>query len=210
MRHSAWLPAFILLPILLTGCGYDEFQGRFIGANGEISYEFQPDGSLEIIQGDAITTAEYEYNSGDQTIKLRSEQDLPTDTLSVTDDGHLETDDVRLNRGVDYSMLADSTWIGHQGQFTFSLTFTPTQEGMETVSELVTYYDEEKMYLSQTDNSITRLSGNKLLLDLTQYTVSNVTSESFKLSIGDNSMVFEKYPKGTEIEYSEGYQLIEE
>jgi hypothetical protein len=65
-------------------------------------------------------------------------------------------------------------------------------------------------YLSQTDDSLTRLNGNMLLLDLTPYTVSEVTQDSFKISIGDNSMVLEKQPKGTEIIVRDGYQLIEE
>lgn len=209
MKHLVWLMALIL-PLMLSGCGYDEFQGRFISPDGNISYAFQPDGTLEIIQDEDVITAEYEYKSSDQIIKLSSDQDLPTDTLKVKDDGSLESGEMTLTHGVDYAMLADTTWIGHQGQYTFALTFTMTEQGLETVSELVSYYDENMMYLSQMDDSITRLAGNMLLLDLTQYTVSDVTQDSFKISIGDNSMVLERQPKGTEIAIREGYQLIEE
>lgn len=209
MKKLVWLFA-LLLPITLTGCGYDEFQGRFIDPEGNISYEFQPDGTVEIIQGEEITTAEYQYDSGDQSIKLNAEQALPTDTLTVEDEDNLQSGDIKLTRGVDYMMLADTTWIGQQGQYTFALTFTMTDKGMETFSELVTYHDDDMTYLSQTDDSITRLNGNMLLLDLTPYTVSEVTQDSFKISIGDNSMVLEKQPKGTEIMVRDGYQLIEE
>ncbi|MDO8828122.1 hypothetical protein [Methylophaga sp.] len=198
------------LPLLLTGCGYDEFEGRFIGPDGNISYEFQTDGSVAVVQGEDVSTAEYEYKSNDRIIKLISEQDLPANTLKVKEDGNLEADEMTLTRGVDYAMLDNSTWIGHQGQYTFALTFTMTEQGMETVSELVSYYDENMMYLSQTDDSITRLEGNKLLLDQTQYTVSDVSRESFKISIGENSMVLEKQPKGTEITIRNGYERIDE
>ncbi|WP_417551132.1 hypothetical protein [Methylophaga sp.] len=209
MKKLVWLFTF-LLSITLTGCGYDELQGRFIDSEGNISYEFQPEGTVEIIQGEEITTAEYQYDSGDQIITLNAEQALPTDTLTVEDEDHLQSGDVKLTRGVDYMMLADTTWIGQEGQYTFALTFTMTDKGMETFSELVTYHDDDMTYLSQTDDSITRLNGNMLLLDLTPYTVSEVTQDSFKISIGDNSMVLEKQPKGTEIIVRDGYQLIEE
>ena len=209
MKKLAWLFA-LLLPITLTGCGYDEFQGRFIDPEGNISYEFQPDGTVEIIQGEEITTAGYQYDSGDQIITLNAEQALPTDTLTVKDEDHLQSGNTKLTRGVDYMMLADTTWIGQQGQYTFALTFTMTDKGMETFSELLTYHDDDMTYLSQTDDSITRLTGNMLLLDLTPYTVSEVTQDSFKISIGDNSMVLEKQPKGAEIMIRDGYQLIEE
>jgi hypothetical protein len=77
---------------------------------------------------------------------------------------------------------------------------------METYSELVTYYDDDMTYVYQTDDSITRLAGDKLLLDRTQYRVSDVTEDSLTLSIGSNSMQLKKYPKGTEVEFREGYQ----
>lgn len=209
MKHLSWLMAFIF-PVLLSGCGYDEFEGRFISADGNVSYEFQTDGTLKIIQGEDITTAEYQYKSSEQIIELSSDHDLPTDTLTVEGENHLQSGELILTRGVDYAMLTDTTWIGHQGQYTFALTFTMTEHGLETVSELVSYYDENMMYLSQTDDSITRLEGNKLFLDQTQYTVSDVTRESFKISIGENSMVLERQPKGTEIAIRDGYQLIQE
>ena len=209
MKHLVWLMAFIF-PLILSGCGYDEFEGRFISSDGSVSYEFQTDGTLKIIQGDDLTTADYQYKSSDQIIKLSSDQDLPTDTLTVEDENHLQSDELILTRGIDYAMLTDTTWIGNQGQYTFALTFTMTEQGLETVSELVSYYDENMMYLSQTDDSITRLEGNKLFLDQTQYTVSDVTRESFKISIGDNSMLLERQPKGTEITIRDGYQLIED
>lgn len=41
----------LILSITLTGCGYDEFQGRFVGPEGNVSYEFNTDGTLEIHQG---------------------------------------------------------------------------------------------------------------------------------------------------------------
>lgn len=208
MKKCVWLTAFIL-SIALTGCGYDEFQGRFIDAEGNISYEFQPDGTLEITEGEEITTAEYEYNSGRQIIKLSADQALPTTKLNVKDDGNLASDEITLTRGVDYAMLTDTTWIGHQGQYTFALTFSRTEQGLETVSELVSYNDEDKTYTSQIDDSITRLDGNMLLLDLTPYIVSEVSRESFKISIGENSMVLEKHPKGSAIDYREGYQVEE-
>lgn len=208
MKKCVWLTAFIL-SIALTGCGYDEFQGRFIDAEGNTSYEFQPDGTLEITEGEEITTAEYEYNSRRQIIKLSADQALPTTTLNVKDDGNLASDEITLTRGVDYAMLTDTTWIGHQGQYTFALTFSMTEQGLETVSELVSYNDEDKTYTSQVDDSITRLDGNMLLLDLTPYIVSEVSRESFKISIGENSMVLEKYPKGSAIDYREGYQVEE-
>lgn len=209
MKKLAWLFA-LLLPITLTGCGYDEFQGRFIDPEGNISYEFQPEGTVDIIHGEDITTAEYQYDSGNQIITLNAEQPLPSDTLTVEDEDHLQSGDVKLTRGVDYMMLADTTWIGQQGEYTFALTFTITDKGMETLSELVTYHDDDMTYLSQTDESITRLKGNMLLLDLTPYTVSEVDQDNFKISIGDNSMVLEKRPKGTEIMIRDGYKLIED
>ncbi|MCB2425690.1 DUF4923 family protein [Methylophaga pinxianii] len=208
MKKCVWLTAFIL-SIALTGCGYDEFQGRFIDAEGNTSYEFQPDGTLEITEGEEITTAEYEYNSRRQIIKLSADQALPTTILNVKDDGNLASDEITLTRGVDYAMLTDTTWIGHQGQYTFALTFSMTEQGLETVSELVSYNDEDKTYTSQIDDSITRLDGNMLLLDLTPYIVSEVSRESFKISIGENSMVLEKHPKGSAIDYREGYQVEE-
>lgn len=209
MKKLVWLFALIV-PITLSGCGYDEFEGRFISPDGNVSYEFQTDGTLKIIQGEDLTTADYQYKSSEQIIELSSDQDLPIDTLTVDDENHLQSGELILTRGVDYAMLADTTWIGNQGQYTFALTFTMTEQGLETVSELVSYYDENMMYLSQTDDSITRLEGNKLLLDQTQYTVSDVTNNSFKISIGENSMVLERQPKGTEITVREGYQLIQE
>lgn len=209
MKHLNWLMA-CLFPFLLSGCGYDEFEGRFISPDGNVSYEFQADGTLKIMQGEDLTTAEYQYQSGKQIIELSSGQELPTDTLTVKDENHLQTGDVTLTRGVDYAMLTDSTWIGNQGEYTFALTFTMTEQGLETVSELVSYYDVNNMYLSQTDDSITRLEGNKLFLDQTQYTVSDVSRDSFKITIGDNSMVLDKHPKGTEITIRDGYQLIQE
>ena len=200
----------LILSITLTGCGYDEFQGRFVGPEGNISYEFNTDGTLEIHQGEDVTSAEYEYDSGEQLIKLKAENDLPTDTLTVKDEDHLQSGDMTLTRGVDYAMLADTTWIGQQGQYSFALTFTMTDKGMETVSELVTYHDEDMTYLSQKDDSITRLRGNMLLLDLTPYTVSEVTRDSFKITIGENSMILKKHPKDTEITIRDDYQPEDE
>lgn len=211
MKIFPWLLALIL-PVVLAACGsHDEFEGRFIAPDGLTSYQFLPEGQVIINKGgEDIGTEQYEYDSSDQTITLSGDTDLPTDSLTVNNEGHLEAGDVMLTRGVDYGMLADSTWIGHTGPYSFSLTFTVTDAGMATFSELVTYYDDDQTYMSQTDDSITRLSGNMLLLDLTRYTVSEVTRDSFKISIGDNSMVLEKHPKGTDIQIREGYQLVAE
>jgi len=196
----------LTLSLLLAGCGYESFQGRFIGPAGPLSYTFQPDGTLKIHQGEDVTVVKYEYYSSDQFIKLKSDQDLPAKILNVKDKDHLQSNGILLTRGVDYTMLADTTWIGEQGQYTFALSFTMTDKGMETLSELVTYHDEDMTYVSQTDDSITRLRGNMLLLDLTPYKVSEVTHDSFKITIGENSMTLEKFPKNTQITIQEGYQ----
>ncbi|MEX1201584.1 MAG: hypothetical protein WEB02_12425 [Methylophaga sp.] len=211
MRKFIWLLTLIM-PVLLTACGSnEEFEGRFIAPDGLTSYQFLPEGKVNINKGgEDIGTAQYEYDSGDQTITLNGDADLPTESLTVNNEGHLEAADITLTRGIDYNMLADSTWIGHTGPYSFSLTFTETDEGMDTFSELVTYYDDDKTYMSQTDGSITRLSGNMMFVDMTQYEVSDVSQQQFKLTITDSSMVFEKHPKGTKIEYREGYQAIDE
>lgn len=204
MKKFAFIFALIM-PLLLTACGNDSFQGRYIAPDGTTSYEFLADNRLLIVNQDKLTEARYQYDAGDNMLELSSDQDLPAETLSVLENGDLKMGDVTLERGVNYPMLADSTWIGHQGEFTFALTFTQTDKGMETSSQLITYYSEDLSYDSQPDDSITRLTGNKLLLDQTPYTVSDVTDNSMKLSIGNNSMVLEKHPKGTEIKLREGY-----
>lgn len=197
----------LLVPILLSACsnGNDEFQGRFIAPDGGTSYEFLPANKLIIIDRDEVTEARYQYNQSQQTLSLTSEQPLPADSLTVTEAGNLKMNDTILERGVSYDMLTDSTWIGHEGDYTFSLTFNQTDKGMETYSELVTYYSEDQSYDLQTDDSITRLTGHTLLLDQTAYTVSDVSDNSLTLSIGPNTMIIEKHPKGTEIEFRDGY-----
>lgn len=210
MKQMIW-PLILVLPVLLTACGGNEdFEGRYIGLDGGMSYEFMPDGEVNIAREDNVTTAQYEYDSSDQSITLKSDTPLPIDTLTVDEEGNLEAGDIRLTRGVDNTMLADSTWIGEEGQYSFALTFTQTEEGLETLSELVTYFDDDMTYSSQLDKSITHLHGNMLSLDMTRYTVSDVTEESFTITIGHNSMVLEKHPKGTEIEIREGYQSEDE
>ena len=205
MKQLALLLAF-LLPVLLTACSNEQFQGRYVAPDGVTSYEFLSDGRLIIISGDDVTNAQYEYDRSKHIITLTADQALANDTITVNDEGNLETGDLMLSRGVDYDMLTDSTWIGHEGQYTFALTFTQTDKGMETFSELVSYYDDEMTYIYQTDDSITRLTGDKLLLDSTQYTVSDVTDNSLTLSIGNNRMQLKKHPKGTVIEFRSGYQ----
>ena len=210
MKQLNWLVA-ATLPLLMTACGGDEdFQGRYIGPEGVKSYQFLPEGKLEISEEGEVKNAEYDYDSGQQTITLMGNTDLPDDTLTVTDEGNLEMTDAVLTRGVDYEMLNDATWIGHEGDYTFSLTFEMTEKGLETLSELVTYYEDDKTFMSQTDDSITRLTGNMLFLDSTAYTVSDVTEDSFTITIGNNSMALEKHPKGTEVEYREGYESLDE
>lgn len=211
MNKFAWLPA-IILPVMLTACGTnDDFDGRFVAPDGLTSYEFLPEGELDIEKGgEDLATAQYRYDSGDQTITVDGETDLPANELTVTDDGNLQAGDTKLIRGIDYGMLVDSTWIGEQGEFVFALTFTEAEDGLATTSELVTYFEDEKAYLSQIDDSVTRLSGNAMFVDLTQYTVSEVSENSFKVSIGGNSMTLEKQPKDTKIEYREGYQSVDE
>lgn len=204
MKKLAFMFALIM-PLLITACGNETFQGRFIAPDGTTSYEFLPENRLLIVNQDEVTEASYQYDAGESTIDLSSDQTLPAETLTVMESGNLKMDDVTLKRGVDYTMLADSTWIGHQGEFSFALTFTQTDKGMETRSRLITYYSEDLSYDAQPDDSITRLTGNKLLLDQTPYTVSDVSDNSIKLSIGNNSMILEKHPKGTEIELREGY-----
>lgn len=200
----------LCLTLLLSGCGSDEFQGRFIAADGITSYEFQPDGTVFIVSQDQVITAQYTYHKDKQTISLKAEEVLPTDTLSVIDSRTLTMEDSKLSRGVDYDMLKDSTWIGHQGDYTFALTFSQTEKGMETYSELVSYYNDDMTYAYQTDDSITRLTGDKLLLDATQYMVSDVTDDRLTLSIGNNYMTLSKHPKGTAIEFREGYSNIDD
>ncbi len=211
MKKYLWLLA-IILPALLSACSSnDEFEGRYIAPDGLTSYQFLPEGKVNINKGgEDIGTAQYRYDSDEQTITIVGADDLPANILTVNARGNLEAGDITLTRGVDYGMLADSTWIGQQDEFVFALSFSEADEGMATVSELVTYYEDEKAYLSQIDESITRLSGNMLFVDMTQYEVSEVSDDSFKISIGGNSMVLEKQPKGSKIEYLEGYQSIDE
>lgn len=204
MKTFAFIFA-LFMPLLLTACGSDPFQGRYIAPDGTTSYEFLPDNKLIIINQDEVIEAEYQYRQGQGEITLTSEQDLPADSLIMTNNGNLKMGDITLERGVDYQMLADSTWIGQQGEYTFALTFTQTDKGIETRSQLITYYSEDMSYDAQPDDSITRLTGNKLLLDQTPYTVSDVSDSSLTLSIGNNSMTLEKHPKGTEIELRDGY-----
>ncbi|HET8807462.1 MAG TPA: hypothetical protein VFM76_03705 [Methylophaga sp.] len=210
MKKFTWL-LVLIFPLLLTACSsYDEFEGRFIAPDGLTSYQFLPEGKVNINKGgEDIGTAQYRYDSDDKTITVTGANDLPANILTVNAEGNLEAGDITLTRGVDYGMLADSTWIGKQDEFVFALNFSEADEGMVTVSELVTYYEDEKAYLSQIDDSITRLSGNMLFVDMTQYEVTEVSDDSFKISIGGNSMVLEKQPKGSKIEYREGYQSID-
>ena len=49
-----------------------------------------------------------------------------------------------------------------------------------------------------------------MFVDLTQYEISDVSQDTFKVSIGKNSMVLGKHPKGTEIDYRADYQSIDE
>jgi hypothetical protein len=200
----------LCITLLLSGCGSDTFQGRFIANDGITSYEFQPDGTVFIVSQDQVITAQYTYNKNKQAISLEAAETLPAESLTVADNDTLTMDDATLVRGVDYAMLKDSTWIGHQGDFTFALTFTQIDKGMETYSELVSYYNDDMTYAYQTDDSITRLTGDKLLLDATQYMVSDVSDDSLTLSIGNNYMTLNKHPKGTAIEFREGYKNIDD
>lgn len=209
LKRPSLLLLFIL-PLLLSACDKEAFQGRYVSPDGGTSYEFLPDGKLIILEGDQVHTGHYDYHCNDQTITLTAEAPLPVNTLRLDESGQLETGHMTLLHSVDYHMLDNSTWIGHDGQYTFALTFTKTEKGMETFSELVTYYDDDMSYAYQTDDSITRLTGNQLLLDSTPYTVSNVSEDSLTLSIGNKSMQLKKYPKGTPIQFREGYQSEDE
>lgn len=199
----------LLLPLFLSACSSDDFEGRYTDQEGLKSYEFLPQGELRIVSEESETLSSYEYDASDKVLTLISEPDSTTEA-QINDDGSIQLNAMTLTRAVDESMLANSTWIGNQGEYTFTLTFTPTQKGLETYSELVTYYTDDNTYVYQTDDSITRLSGNKLFLDQTIYTVSDVTDTRLKLSIGQQSMVLHKHPKGTAIEFREGYSNIDD
>lgn len=210
MKNTTWLPAF-LLPVLLSACGgSDDFQGRYVGPEGVKAYTFMPDGTLEITEEADVTSAEYAYDSSDKAITIKGDADLHGEILTLTDAGNLQSSATTLTRGVDQNMLAEATWIGRQGQFSFSLTSTLADDELQTESVLVTYYDDDMTYMSQSDESITRLTGDRLFLDSTQYHVSDVTDSSFRLIIGENSMTLEKHPKGTEIDIREGYESLDE
>ena len=201
---------FALLAFV-AGCGSDEtIQGRYVNTDGLVTYQFQSDGSVRITTDENVISALYDYDKAAQRITLESDRVLPTQALTINDNGNLESDGVSLYRGVDETMLAESTWIGEQGQYVFGLTFTETDKGLETFSELVSYYDDDMTYVYQTDDSITRLTGNKLFLDKTEYTVSEVTDTSLKLSIGGKSMVIHKYPKGSPIKFLDGYINVDD
>lgn len=199
----------LILPLFLSACSSDDFEGRYTDQEGLKSYEFLPEGELRIVSEESETLSSYEYDASDKVLTLISEPNSTTEA-QVNEDGSIQLDATMLTRAVDESMLANSTWIGNQGEYTFTLTFTPTQKGLETYSELVTYYTDDMTYAYQTDDSITRLSGNKLFLDQTIYTVSDVTDTSLKLSIGQQSMVLHKHPKGTAIEFREAYSNIDD
>lgn len=211
MKNTTWLSA-LFLPVLLGACGgsSDDFQGRYVGPEGVKAYIFMPDGKLEITEKADVTEAEYTYDSGDKTITIKGDANLHGEILTLTEAGNLKSSATTLTRGVDNNMLAESTWIGHQGPFSFSLTSTLADDELQTDSVLVTYYDDDMTYMSQSDESITRLTGDRLFLDSTQYHVSDVTDSSFKLTIGENSMTLEKHPKGTEIDIREGYESLDE
>jgi hypothetical protein len=199
----------VVLALLLSACGSDEFHGRYTDPEGLTSYEFAPDGKVTIVTQSAETTTNYHYNAKSQTLTLTENGAQPAQTIQVTDNGSLEVGNTLFARALDTSMLIDSTWIGHQGEYTFTLTFSQSDNGLETFSELVTYYDDDKTYAYQTDDSITVLRGNQLHLDKTVYIVSDVTDTSLKISIGNQSMVIHKHPKGTAIEFREGYSDID-
>jgi len=209
MRKLASL-IFMLLALLLSACGSDEFQGRYTDAVGLTSYQFATDGTVTIVTQSSETTTNYQYNTKTQTLTLTENGSLPAQTIQVTDNGSLEVGSTTFARALVPSMLIDSTWMGNEGEYTFSLTFSQTDKGLETFSELVTYYDDDKTYVYQTDDSITVLRGNKLHLDKTIYTVSDVTDTSLKLSIGNQSMIIHKHPKGTTIDFREGYSDIDD
>ncbi|MCX4188990.1 hypothetical protein [Methylophaga sp. OBS3] len=212
MKSFAWLLTIGASAALIACSDSQDFDGRFIEPDGLTSYEFMPGGEVQINKGgEDIATAHYQYDSTDNVITLSSDMDLPNHFLTLKEDGNLHTGDFTMTRGIDYSMLADSTWIGEQGEFVFAMTFTESEEGMATYSELVTYYEDEKTYWVQPDDSIARLSGNMLFIDLTQYEVSDVEEDSFKITIGNNSMVLHKQPKGAGISYREDYsEVVEE
>lgn len=202
--------AALILPVFLTACSNDvDIQGRYTNADGGTSYQFLPAGEVQIKNADNTISGKYEYDAKANVIKLSSDQALTDKTAKLNEDGSIEVAATQLTRAVDESMLVDSTWKGNEGLYTFSLTFSDSEAGLATFSELVSYDEASNTYNYQTDDSITVLKGNQLLLDMTQYTVSEVTDTSMKLSIGGQSMVMNKYPKGTEIEFREGFQLAE-
>ncbi len=204
MKNFLYLFA-LLVPLFLTACGSDHFEGRYTDPEGVTNFEFRPDGELHIITDSNEITTEYKYNAGNQSITLVNDEILPNQTLKVTETGNLVSESLTLSRAVDREMLVDSTWIGNQGKYTFALTFTQTDKGLETFSELVTYFEDDMTYIYQTDDSLTVLNGNTLSLDQTLYTVSDVTDNSFKIAIAGNSMVLNKQPKNTAVEFREGY-----
>jgi len=200
----------LILPLLLTACSNDvDIQGRYTDTDGGTSYQFLPNGELLIVNDGDTITGNYRYDAKNNEIKLSSEQALAAKTAKLNEDRTIEVAATQFSRAVDESMLIDSTWKGNEGLYAFSLTFSNSEAGLATFSALVSYDKSSNTYSYQTDDSITVLKGNKLLLDLTQYTVSEVTDTRMKLSIGGQSMVMNKYPKGTKIEFREGYQLEE-
>lgn len=202
--------AALILPLLLTACSNDvEIEGRYTNIDGDTSYQFLPAGKLQIKNGNNTISGNYDYDAKANIITLSSDQALTAKTAKLNEDGSIEIASTQLTRAVDESMLVDSTWKGNEGLYTFSLTFSDSETGLATFSELVSYDEASNTYSYQTDDSITVLKGNQLLLDMTQYTVSEVTDTRMKLSIGGQSMVMNKYPKGTEIEFREGFELEE-
>ena len=101
MKRLTWLLALIL-PVVLTACGGpEEFEGRFIAPDGLTSYQFLPEGKVNINKGgEDIGTAKYKYDGGDQIITISGDTDLPSDNLAINAEGHLETGEITLTRGI--------------------------------------------------------------------------------------------------------------
>lgn len=198
----------LLLALLLSACSNDDFSGRYTDADGQTSYTFLPEGQVHVTTAEREINASYAYDASDKTMTLSGEG-LDAVKFTLNNHGELIGHTTALSRAADEALLIDSTWIGDEGQYTFALTFSQTDKGLNAFSELVSYYDDEMEYVYQTDDSITRFQGNLMMLDMTKYTVSEVTDNSMKLSIGGKSMVIHKHPKGTPIEFREGYTNVD-
>jgi len=212
MKASLKVLALLVAPLAMTGCGSEDFTGRYVDQMGVSEYEFLGDGELRVTSMGNVVPASYEYDQDAGEITIQISEGMPKQIMKVSPTGEIKAGLLELTRLPDADFLIVGTWIAETNSNSMAFNFSEDDNGdLRLDAEIANFYRARKTYEIGKFYDTVILEGRKMKMvhERDEVKITAAFGDKLVLKDGGQELVFTRMDRGTKPPIKEAYEKVE-